>query len=97
MQGQNRATTRAVLGSVVGSALTLLLLVGGPQVIQRSIAIGSNGWPVALAVSALAAYVAGFVGNRQRPRGWPAIWIGGWLIGALLVVTFVAVFGTSGD
>lgn len=86
-----------MLGSIVGSGLTLLLLVGGPQVVQRSIAIGSNGWPVALTVSAVAAYVAGFVGNRQRPRGWAAIWIGGWLIGAWSVVALVAVFGTTGD
>jgi hypothetical protein len=89
--------TRAVLGSVLGSGLTLLLLVAGPQQIQSSVAIGTSSWPAAVALSALAGYVAGFLGNRQKPRWWPALWIAGWLAGVLLVVAFVAVFGTTGD
>lgn len=89
--------TRAVLGSVLGSALTLLLLVAGPQEIQRTIAIGSSSWPAAIALSAAASYVAGFLGDRKKPRWWAVSWMGGWLVGVLLVVGFVAVFGTSGD
>ena len=77
--------------------MTLLLLVAGPQWIQRSIAIGSSSWPAAIALSAAVSYIAGFLGNRHKPRWWPALWLAGWLAGVLLVVAFVAVFGTTGD
>jgi len=89
--------TRAVVGSVLGSALSLLLLVAGPQEIQRSIVFGSSSWPAAIAISAGVGYIAGFLGGRQKPRWWPALWVAGWLIGVLLVVGFVAVFGRTGD
>lgn len=71
---------RAIVGAVLGSVLTLLLFLEGPQVFQRGIALISEaGVPEALAAAGLVAYLAGFVGNHQRPRRWSAlaIWAGG--------------------
>lgn len=94
---RNAQWVRAVVGSALGSGLTLLFLVVGPQEIQRIVAIGGNGWPAAVLLSGLVAYMAGFLGNHQRPLRWPAVWIGGWLVGVVLVVAFVLMFGSPGD
>jgi hypothetical protein len=97
IQVRNRGINRALVGSVLGSGLTLLLLVGGPQEIQTAVAIGGNGWPVAILLSGGFGYVAGFLGSKHRPRRWLAVWALGWAMGVLLVVAFVAVFGSAGD
>lgn len=97
VEGRHLGMARAVAGSVLGSGLTLLLLVGGPQEIQRAIAIGGNAWPAAILLSGSVAYVGAFLGKEYRPRRWPAIWAFGWLVGVLLAIGFVAVFGSTGD
>lgn len=72
--------------------LTLSLLLEGPQVFQRGIAlISDNGLPEALVAAGLVAYLAGFVGNDRRPRRYPAlaIWVGGSVAGFLILWLYV--------
>jgi hypothetical protein len=89
---------RAIAGSVVGSALTFLLGVAGPQSVQRLLVIGSTGWPVAIGVAGVAAFLAGFVGNAERPGSWSglAVWMVGWVGGVLLGV-LVVILWSEGD
>lgn len=78
---------RAIVGSILGSVLTLFLFLEGPQVFQRGIAlISDTGAPEALAAAGLVAYLAGIVGNHQRPHRWSAlaIWAGGSVAGFLI-------------
>lgn len=79
---------RAIVGSILGSVLTLFLFLEGPQVFQRGIAlISDNGLPEALVVAGIVAYLGGFVGNDQRPRRWAAlaVWAGGSVAGLLIL------------
>lgn len=91
--------TRAVVGTTLGSLMALLVLLAGPQSMQRAMALGgSNAWPMAILISGVVGYGAGFLWNPERPRRWAGVatWIGGWLLAVLLLITGVALF-TSGD
>lgn len=79
---------RAIIGSILGATLTMFLFLEGPQVFQQGIALISDaGVPETLVAGGAMAYVGGFVGNPQRPRGWiaVAIWAGGWIAGFLVI------------
>ena len=90
---------RAVLGSVLGSAVGFLILVAGPQGVQQLAVFAGTTWPAAFAFAGGLAYLGGFVANSERPGRWTslAIWAGGWLTGVLVAWAGVLMFGSRGD